>query len=135
MITCEVYRIVRRQFLVHQLARIAEIDRSISAVVFGELLFDNVCLNRYAEMIRLPREVGRDMIIFLFRFEGIVARVAPQDGPHAQLMRMLKCLAHFPQLPAGFSRAEIDRCADGNCAHPVRLLHAGKEGLVVRVWV
>jgi uncharacterized protein len=120
---------VGRQFFIDELARLSEFDRVVAAVVFGQFLLDDVCLNCDAEMVRLSGEVGGDMVIIV-RLEGVVPQVAPENGDHAEFVRIFKSFGNFHDLPAGFFGAEIDRRAHGCRAHVVCLVNAREQNLI-----
>src|SRR5713226_10625124 len=104
-------------------------DYHVSAVILGELLLDDVGFDGHAEMVSLAGEVGGDVIVLVF-FEGIVAQVAPQDGGHAELVRVCEGLADFDNLAAALVGAEIDGGANRGGAQVVGLLHGAKENLI-----
>ena len=80
-------------------------------------------------MIRLPCQVGRKVIVLVF-FECVVAEVAPQNRSHAKFVRMRKRLADFDNLPPAVVGTEINRGADRDRTHVVRLLDGAKKNLI-----
>src|SRR6266576_1165886 len=63
-------------------AGIADVERRIAAVIFRELLLDDVRLDGYAEMVGLAGEIGGDVIVLVL-LKGVVAQIAPEDRGHA----------------------------------------------------
>src|SRR5258708_5147505 len=108
---------------------IAHVQRRIAAVIFRELLLDDVRLDGYAEMVGLAGEVGGEVIVLVL-LESVVAEIAPQDGGHAELVGLREGLADFHDLAAALVGAEIDGSADGGCAHVVGLLQGAEENLI-----
>ena len=131
LVARQVDRVVAGQLRVDRLVRLAEVERVVAAVVLGQLLLDDVGLDRHAEVVRLAGEVGGEMIVGVLRLERRVAQVAPEHREHAQLVRLLEHLGDFLNLPLRFLRAEVDRRADARRAHVERLLDAGEPDLVV----
>ncbi len=84
---------------------------------------------RDAEVIRLPRQIGGDVII-LVCLEALIAQVTPQDGRHPEFMRQCERFCNLDQLAMRIIRAEIDRRADGRGAHIVRLLDGTEQDLL-----
>ena len=60
LVARQVDRMIAREIRVHLLVRLAEVDRVVAAVVLGQLLLDDVGLDRHAEVIRLAGEIGGD---------------------------------------------------------------------------
>ena len=68
--------------------------------------------------------------------EAAVAEVAPQDRRHPELVRRARTPRTPPDdLPVRLVAAEVDRRADRDAAHVVRLLDLREHDLVVRVRV
>ena len=63
-------------------AGIAHIEGLVAAVIFGELLLDDIGLDGHAEMIGLAGEVGGEVIVLVL-LEGVVAEIAPENRGHA----------------------------------------------------
>ena len=124
-------RVVLGELLVHQRAGVAELDRGVAAVVLGQFLLDDVGLDGDADVVRLPGEVRRDVVVDAVLLEGAVAEVAPEHGEHAELVRVLERLGDLLDLAAGVVRAEVDGGADAGRAELERLIDRGEEGLVV----
>src|SRR5580704_15834073 len=51
-------------------ARVTDVERFVAAVIFSELLLDDVGLDGDAEMIGLPGEVGREVVVLVL-LEGV----------------------------------------------------------------
>ena len=64
------------------------------------------------------------------RLEFRVAQIAPKDRRHPELVRVGKRLGNLGDLPRRFVRAKIDRRADRDRAHIVRLLDRAEHHLV-----
>ena len=101
----------------------------VAAVVLGQLLFDDVGLDRHAQVVGLAGQVGGDVIV-LVGLEGGVAQVAPEDRRHAELVGMGKGFGHLDDLPRRFLGAEVDRRTDGRRAHFVGLFDRAEHHLV-----
>ncbi len=114
-------------------AGITHVQGLVAAVIFGELLLDDVRLDGYAEMVGLAGEIGGEVIVLVF-LKGVVAEIAPQDGGHTELVRVREGLADFDDLAAALVGAEIDGGADRRRAHVVGLLHGAEENLIGFVW-
>src|SRR4029077_11689472 len=63
-------------------AGIAHVEGLVAAVIFWELLLDDVGFDGHAKMIGLAGEVGGEVIVFVL-LEGVVAEIAPENGGHA----------------------------------------------------
>src|SRR5215510_11373420 len=83
-------------------------------------------------MIRLARQVGRKMIVFIL-FECRIAQVTPEHGQESKFVRILEGLGNFLNLALRLFRAEIDRCPDTSGPHLESLVDAGEENLVEAV--
>src|SRR5271163_5277800 len=88
LIAAEIDGVIAGEFGVDALVKlavagIAHLQRGIAAVIFRELLLDDVGLDGDAEMVGLSGEVGGEMIVLVL-LEGIVAQVAPEHGGHAE---------------------------------------------------
>ncbi len=134
LIAAEINGVIAREVGVDALiefavAGIADVERLIAAVIFRELLLDDVGFDGDAEMIGLAGKVGREVVILVF-FKGVVAEIAPENGGHAEFMRVSESLADFDDLAAALIRTEINCGADGGCAHVVCLLDGAEENLV-----
>ena len=95
LVAREIDRMVRREFRINLLVRLAEIQRIVSAVILRQLLLDDVRFDRDAEMIGLTGQVGRSVIVRFLRLERRVAQIAPQDGVHSKLVRLMEHLGDF----------------------------------------
>ena len=124
-----------RQLRVHLVTRLAEADGTEPAVVLGQLLLHDVGLDRHAQVVRLPRQVGRSMVIHPVLPETFVAQVAPQDRRHAQLVRIVERLGYLHELAAALLRPEIDRSPHGGGAHVPGIAHGAEHHLVIGVGV
>ena len=78
---------------------LAKVDGSEAPVVGRQLLLDDICLDRYANMVGLPGHIGRTVIVRPIFLEVVVSQVTPQDGGHSQLVRVLECFGYFHDLP------------------------------------
>ena len=105
-----------------------------AAVVLGQFLFDDVCLDGHAKVIRLPREIRGDVIILVL-FEGRIAEVAPQNSRQAQFVRQCEGLRDLDDFAMRIVRAEIDGRADRRRAHIVRFLDRPKQNLLETVGI
>jgi hypothetical protein len=114
-------------------AGITHVEGLVAAVIFRELLLDDVRLDGHAEMVGLAGEVGGEVIVLVL-LKRVVAEIAPEDGGHAELVRVGEGLADFDDLAAALFGAEIDGGADGGRAHVVGLLHGAEENLIGFVW-
>ena len=92
----------------------ALVERNIPTVERRLLLFDNICLDRYSEMVCLTREICRGMIVLSLHFKGWVSKIAPENSSHSQFMCIFKRLTHFLNLPIGFLGAKINRASNGS---------------------
>jgi hypothetical protein len=111
------------------IAGIAHVEGLIAAVIFRELLLDDIGLNGHAEMVGLAGEVGGEVIVLVL-LKGIVAQIAPKNGGHAELMGVREGLADLDDLTGALVGAEIDSGPDGGSAHVVSLLNGAEEHLV-----
>ena len=115
------------------------IEGEKAAVVLGELLLDDVGLDRAADVVGLTGEVGGHVEILalglLLHVEGRVAQVAPKDGGHAELMGAVEGLGDLNDLAVGVRAAKVNRGADGCRAHLVGFLNLAEENLLERVRV
>src|SRR6266702_6264563 len=102
-------------------AGVAHIESRVAAVIFGELLLDDVGLDGDAKMIGLPREVGGDVKVLVL-FESVIAEVAPENGGHAEIVGFCEGLADFDDLAAALVGAEIDGGTNGGGTHFVGVL-------------
>src|SRR6266478_2514650 len=93
-------------------AGIAHVEGLIAAVIFRELLLDDVRLDGHSEMVGLASEIGGKVIVLVL-LKGVVAKVAPENGGHAELMGLREGLADFHDLAAALVGAEIDGSAHG----------------------
>ena len=98
----------------------------VSTIICRKFLFDDIGLNRYTEMIGLTGQVRGEVEVVLPGLERGVARVAPQHGEHAELVRLLEHLRRLLQLPLRLFRAEVNRRADAHRTHVERLLDAAR---------
>src|SRR5690242_2906615 len=85
-------------------------------------------------MIGLASEVGGNVIVLVL-LEGAIAEIAPENGGHAEFMRMGEGLADFDDLARALIGAEIDRGADSGRAHVPGFLDGPKENLIKAVRV
>src|SRR5262245_12182061 len=100
-----------------------------AAIIFRKFLFDDVRLNRDAEVIGLTGEVGGNMIILIL-LESVVSQVAPQHGGHAQVMRFGKTTRDLHDLSSAFLRSEVDRRPNRCGSHVVSLFNRSEHNLV-----
>src|SRR5882724_11488648 len=103
-------------------AGIAHIECQVAAVIFGQLLLNDVGFDGHTEMVGLAGEVGGEVVILVL-LERVVAQIAPEDRRHAEFVSLGKRLANLNDLAAALLRAEINRGANGRCAHVIGLLH------------
>ena len=99
MITAEVDRVVARKLVVNRRGGLREVDDLKAAVGVGELLLDDVRLDRDPEMVGLAREVGGGLVVDPVLLEGGVPDVAPEHGGHPQLVRLVERNRDLLQLP------------------------------------
>ena len=59
LITGEIDRMIAREIGIDLLVRLSEVQRVVAAVVLRQLLFDDVGLDRDAQMIRLSGQIRR----------------------------------------------------------------------------
>ena len=88
----------------------------------GQLLLDDVGLDRHAEVVGLAGQVGRVVVVDAVGLERVVAQVAPQHGEHAELVGLRERRRDLLDLPGRLVGAEVDRRADAGGAQVVRLL-------------
>ena len=69
------------------------------------------------------------MVVLVF-LEGVVAEIAPEDGGHAEFVRVREGLADFDDLAVALLGAEVDGGADSGRAHVIGFLHGAEENLV-----
>src|ERR1700732_765382 len=86
---------------------IAHVQRLVAAIIFGQLLLDDVGLNGYTQMVGLAGEVGGEVIILVL-LKSVVAEVAPQNSSHTQFMRGCEGLADLHDLSAALLRTKIN---------------------------
>ena len=124
------------QLVVHQWARLA-IAREcvVTAVVFRQLLFDDVGLDGDTDVIGLSGEIGRYVIIDAILFETIVSQIAPQNGEHAEIVRLFERFRDLLDLSRRLLGPKVDCGPDTARAQIVRLLHTPKHDLIKRVGV
>ena len=79
--------------------RLAELERVETTVGLRELLLDDVRLDGDAQVVRLPGQVGRGVVVGPAHFEIGVPQVAPEHGEHPQLVGVLEHLRHLDELP------------------------------------
>ena len=135
LIAAEVDGVVRSQLRVDLVAGLAEADSPEAAVVRRKFLLHDVGLDRHAQVVGLPREVGRSVVVDAVLLKALVAQVAPQDRRHAQFVRQVERLRDLDQLAAALRRTEIDRGPDGLGAHVPGVAHRAEQHLVVGVGV
>jgi len=137
LIPRQVNRMFPIELRVHLLVELAKtsllVQGLIAAISHGRLLLNNIGLNRRAEVVGLSRHVGAQVVIHAPDFEGLVPQIAPENRHHPRLVRPMKDLADFLDLPAALSRAEVHRRSDRHGAHIKSLPHVGKQDLIERV--
>src|SRR5208337_1715005 len=79
------------------IAGIPYVQGFIAAVIFGQLLLDDVGLNGNAEMIGLAGEIGRDVIVLIL-LKGRVAEVAPENSGHTKFVSLGESVADLNDL-------------------------------------
>ena len=67
-------------------------------------------------MVRLAGEVGRQRVVDATLLERRVAQVAPEDGEHAEAVRLLEAVGDLHELARALLAAEVDRRADADGA-------------------
>src|SRR5258708_1098201 len=110
-------------------AGIADVEGLVAAVIFGELLLDDVGLNSDAEVIGLASEVGGDVVVLIL-LEGVVAEIAPENSGHAEFVGLGEGVADFDDLAVGLVGAEIDGGSNGGGAHVVGFPPRAEKNLV-----
>src|SRR6266446_7422820 len=110
-------------------AGITHVKRLIAAVILRELLLDDVGLDGHAEMVGLAGEVSGEVVVLVL-LESVVAEIAPEDGGHAELVRMGEGLTDFHDLAAALIGAEINGGANCGGAEVISLLHGAEENLI-----
>ena len=75
------------------------------------------------------------MVVGAVLDEGAVAQVAPENGRHAQLVRLREGLGHLLQLPRRLLGSPVHGRADGDGTQLERLLDIAEHHLVVAVRV
>ena len=126
---------IRGELLIDQRRGLAESNRGIAAVVGWQFLFDDVGLEGNAEVVGLPRQVGRRVIIDPILFESIIAQVTPEDRGEPQVVCVFKRSGHFNDLSVRIFRAEVDGSPDGCSPHVEGPFYATEENLLVVVGV
>ena len=130
---------IGREIGVHALvefavARVARIQRLEAAIQLGQLLLDDVGLDRYAQVIGLAGEVGGHMEVLLrcsaADLKRVVSDVAPQHRRHAQFVRLIECARDFDDLPRGVVAAEVNGRANRAGAEIPRIAHRAEHDLV-----
>lgn len=111
------------------IAGIAHVEGLIATVIFGQLLLDDVGLDGNAEVVSLTGKVSGHVIVLVF-FEGIIAKVAPQNSGHAEFMCFCEGVADLDDLAAALFGAEINGGAHGGSAHVIRFLDRAEENLI-----
>ena len=123
------------QGLVDPLVGLAEAEGGVAAVGLGQLLLDDVGLDGHPEVVGLPGEVGRGVVVGLGGLERGVAEIAPQHREHAQLVGLVEELGDLLNLPPRFPGPEVDGGPHPHRPHVERLLDAREPDLVVGVGV
>ena len=124
------------QLVVDELAGLAvALERVVAAVVLGQLLLDDVGLDRDADVVGLAGEVGGHVVVDAVLLERAVAQVAPQHREHAELVGLGEGLGDLLDLAGGLVGAEVDRGADAGRAEVVGLLDRAEHDLVELVRV
>src|ERR1700730_15956407 len=90
LVAAEVDGVVGGQLLVNELGGPAELQGVEAAVVLGQLMFDDVGLDRDAQVVRLARQVSCEVVVDAVTVEGRVAEVAPEHGGHAELVPLVE---------------------------------------------
>ena len=103
--------------------------------LLGQLLLDDVGLNGDAQVIRLTREIGRDVIVHPARLECGIPQIAPEHGGEPQLVRHGERGGDLDDLACGFRRSEVDSRSDGGGAHLARFAHRAEHHLIEPVGV
>src|SRR5262249_12300777 len=86
-----------------------------------------------AEVVGLPGEVGRGMVVDAVYFKAGVARIAPQNGGHAELVGDLEGFCDLFQLAVAFWAAPVYGGSDGDGAHVPGRFNGAEQGLIVAV--
>ena len=116
-------------------ARVAHVEHLVAAVQFRLLLLDDVGLDGHAEVVRLRRQVGRDVVVLAVLLERVVAEVAPEDGGHPEFVGPVERLRDLDDLPIRILGAEVDRRTDRRGAELPGLVDGAEHDLaeVVRI--
>ncbi len=112
-------------------ARSSPPDDAPPELMIRLLLFDDVGLDGHAEVVRLAREVRRNLVVDAVYLEIAAPRVAPQDGEHPELVSPGKRLGDLDDLAVRFGGAEVDGGPHAGCPQIVRLLDRAEHDLVV----
>ena len=139
LVAAEVDRVIGGELGVDALVELAVaggacVEGLEAAVILGEFLFDDVGLDRHAEMVGLTGEIGGEMVVLVL-LEGVVAEVAPENGRHAELMGATEGRCDLDDLAGGVLAAEVDGRPDGGRTHVVGLLDGAEEDLLVLIGV
>ena len=126
---------VGAELVVNALVGFAKANGVVAAVVGGQLLLDDIGSNGDPNVVGLSGKVGSGVVVNAVFLEARVAKVAPQNGCHAPLVCMIKCLSDLLQLAGAVFVAKIDGGADGDTAHIPGLLDLTKQVLLVLVGV
>ena len=122
---------VAGELVVHAGRGLAELDGLEAVVPLGQLLLDDVGLDRDAQVVGLAGHVRGRFVVDPVLGEGRVAQVAPQHRGHAQLVRVVKGDRDLLELPVGLLRAPVDGRAHRDRAHVPCLLDRAEQDLVV----
>ena len=105
LVARQIDRVIRREVFVDTLVGFAVaallVEHGVAAVILRQLLLDDVCFDRHAQMICLSCEVCGDVIVLVF-LERRIAQVAPENSEHAESVRFCKRLGDLHDLAAGF---------------------------------
>src|SRR6185436_14337590 len=118
------------QFRINFLGSLSKVERVIAAVVFGQLLLDDVGLDCDSEMVCLSGQVGGAVIIGFLCLEASIAQVAPQHREHPEFVRSRKRLGYFLKLPFRLFGSEVDRSSDARAALFVGLIDRAENNLI-----
>ncbi len=69
-----------------------DVESFEAAVIGRQFLFDDVRLNRHAEMICLSGQIGGRVKIFFLGFECRIAKITPQNRRHSEFVGVGKSL-------------------------------------------
>src|ERR1700752_1191700 len=136
LIPDEVDWVFTRKLFINQLARLTVratqslLNRFVTTVSLGKLLFNDISLNSHTKMVCLAGEIGGSVHIAFRSFELRVAQIAPEDAGHAKFVRLREGFTDFSYLSRRFVRTKIYCGAHSDCPKIVCFFYCAKKHLI-----